>query len=165
MTLSGTFRNAINSQETGEVYVVLLEISHSDLTEDLLVTTDNKDVLTSGVRGIISNSKEYVYLPFEITLEGQKESGLTDVRLAIDNISTEILRSVRAVSAKEKIKVNVKIVLASTPDNIEVELSDLSFVDINADAFTVEGSLQRTKTRAQVAGQKITPAGFPGLGQ
>lgn len=164
MTLSNTFINSFNAQETAEVYVTLLEISHSDLTEDILVTTDNKDVLTSGVRGIVSNGNEYVYFPFEITLEGQKESGLTDARLTIDNISREILRSVRAVSAKEKIKVNLKIVLASTPDNIEVELSDLSFVDINADAFVVEGNLQRTQTREQIAGQKITPAGFPGLG-
>ena len=73
-TTSLNFREATNAQETGRVPIALITLSHADLADDILISTDPTQELsglttdTEKVYGTTSDSKEYVFLPVRIKL-------------------------------------------------------------------------------------------------
>lgn len=161
-SLSTGLKQAANAAQTSEAFLQLVTIDHSSLAEPIRVTTDPFETLSSGVKGVISNTVEYVALPFEITLPDENEDQLPRAKLTIDNVSREVIAAVRGINTPAT--VNIKIVLASNPDVVEAEITNFELRNVTADALTVQGDL----TTVQFDGEpypagRFTTSSFPSL--
>lgn len=129
--LSTTAKTAIFSQETAEVFLLLLTVAHASLPSPLRFV-NNQENITSG-------GNEYVAFPFEITLPDEKEESIPRMKLAIDNVDRQIVQAVRSLTSPPTITLTV--VLASQPNTIEASFTGFVLRDVTYNALVVEGSL------------------------
>jgi len=163
-SVSTTLKNAVFAQETSEAFIILIKIEHVDLASDILVSSDStEDLPIAGVRGTISNSVEYIQLPFQLVLQEQTDNLLARAKLVIDNVNREIILAIRTANNTPPI-VTISIVLASDPDTVEISIPNLRLNNIRANAFTVEGELQPQIIQGeQFPFNTFNQADFPGI--
>lgn len=166
--LSVTARGAVFAPETDEVFILLLTISHADLSAPIRVTPDQKEVLpiasalNPDTRGVISRGQEFIGFPFEITLPNEDEDQSPRAQLRIDNVSREIVRAVRSI--RSPADVTVEIVLASEPDTVETALEGFQMRSVTYNALTVEGDLTVEQFDLEpYPSRRMTPSNYPGL--
>ena len=126
-----TFEGEAFAQDSGKVYLVLLEISHADLTSTIRVVNNNEN--------ITSNSNTFVKFPFDITLPDNKNGSPSAAKLAIDNVSFEISDAIRSISTPATVK--IQVVDAANPNTIEVEFPNFLLTNVNWDVNSVSGDL------------------------
>ena len=162
-TVSATFKKAVFAQETTEAFICLLTISHPSFTQDVLLTDDPTQLLpVAGVRGIISNGVEFLFLPFTFQLPAQNDSETAKATITIDNVSQEIIKQVR--SANSAVSLKIQIVLSSTPDVIDFEADNFQLNNVTYDALTVSGDLSLDYFDLEpYPAPSFTPSYFPGL--
>lgn len=119
------------AQETDEVFLPLLTINHESLEEPIRVVRNTENVTSRG--------HDYIALPFDITLPTDDGETLPVANLQIDNIERTIVSTIRSIDTPPE--VTIEIVLASSPDIVEMGLYDMTLQSASYDAFTVEGSL------------------------
>lgn len=161
--LSAAAKQAIYNQQTDEVFAILMTIDHPNFTQPILVSSDNGVILPSaGVRGTLSRGKEYVFLPFTIELPTQDDTGIARARISIDNIDRQMVNAVR--SANSALKIKIEIVLASTPDVVEVVMDDFQINQVTYDALTISGELSLEYYDLEPYSKlRFTPSNFPGM--
>lgn len=160
--VSDTLKEAVNAQQTGEAFIMLIEIDHDDLETPIRIASDGPDELENGANGVISNGQEYVFLPFEPILPNQDKDRLPIARIRIDNISREIIQAVRTISGAPSFK--IMVVLSSDPDTVEIELTGYKLRNVTADAMSVEGELVTEQFDIEpFPSGRFTPANFPSL--
>lgn len=161
--LSAQARQAIYNQQTDEVFVILMTIDHPNFTQPIRVSSDNAVILPSaGVRGTVSRGQEYVFLPFTIELPTQDDTGIARARISIDNIDRQMVNAVR--TANSALKINIEIVLASTPDTVEVSMDDFRINQVTYDALTISGELSLEYYDLEPYSKlRFTPSNFPGM--
>lgn len=162
-SLSSTLVEEVFAQEMSEVVVALIEITHDDLSEPIRVSSDPTQTLTNGSKGTVHNGDEYVQFPFEVTLPEQSDNLITRAKLKIDNTSREILLAVRQ-AFNEPPQVSIKIVLASDPDTLEIEIGGLNLNNVKASAFSVEADLEPQILQSEkYPYNTFNQADFPGI--
>lgn len=130
-SLSSLAKQAVFAQETGEVFLLLLTISHASLATPIRVVNNTQN--------ITSNGNLYTAFPFTIVLPDDTEEQPPRMRLVIDNVDRQIVQAVRNMTSKPTITLDV--VLASQPDTLEASFPGFSLRRTNYDALTVEGDL------------------------
>lgn len=160
--ISDNAKEAVFAQQTDEVFVYLLTITSEGLATPIRVCSDPNQVLpTAGVRGIVSNSQEYVYLPFQINLPTQDDTGVYRASLAIDNTGRDMVQSIRT---GKQIYVTISVVMASNPDFIELEMPQLRLERVTYDAFTISGDLSMDYYDLEpFPSKRYTPSYFEGI--
>jgi hypothetical protein len=149
-----TFRQAVNSQQTAEVFIMLIEISHTDMASTLRVSSDAVDT--------ISNGNTYTNYPFELNLPNETADELPTTTLRIDNVDRVLINAFRSISTPPT--VNIKVVLASDPDTVEVDFSGFDMVNTTYDALTITGNLQfKSYMMEPFPGERFNPNEFPAL--
>ena len=129
--VSTTLEQAIFGQETEEVPLVLLKISHPDLSTPIRVTSDNVDTT--------HNNETFQAFPFRVNIPESSADELTTVQLQIDNVDRQIVEAIRQISSNPDVE--MKIVLASQPDVVEAGPFNFSLKQVSYDALVVEGEL------------------------
>ena len=124
---SVTFKQASNAVETGEIFLSLLEFTHTDLPDPIYFVDNTVEV--------ISNGKTYQPYPFRITLPEDKVGVLPSVDLTIDNVDQTLIEAIRGFSNPPI--VTLKIILASNPDNIEIQLDNLKLRNVKFEMLTI----------------------------
>jgi len=153
--LSPAFVEAVNSRETGEVFIHLLKLSHSSLSEPILVCDDSIDVVSEG--------RTYTAFPFELTMASEVEDAPPQGRLRICGSDGTIIRAARTLSGPALI-VSLSLVRASAPDMIEIGPVDFSLRDVSYDSGVVEGTLRFDDyLNEPFPADRVTPSNFPGL--
>jgi hypothetical protein len=153
-TTSLTFREAVNAQETDEIFLVLVTINHDDLASPLRFVNNNENVT--------SNGNVFTAYPFEITLPDDTVEHAPTCKLRIDNVARDLVTAIRSISSP--LDMTIQVILASDPDTIEVEYSDFKLVDVSYDAFTIEGTISiEGFAHEQYPGRTFLPSNFPGL--
>lgn len=162
-TLSNAAKAALYAQSTDEAFIILVTINHSTFTDPVRVASDPLELLpVAGVRGVVSRGEEFVFLPFNIELPAQDDSGVAKARLSVDNISREIVAAVR--TATSALSINIEIVLASDPDTVEVSIEDFRLDRVTYDALTVSGDISVEYFDLEpFPARRFTPSDFPGL--
>lgn len=162
-TLSNAAKAALYAQSTDEAFIILITINHSTFTDPVRVASDPLELLpVAGVRGVVSRGEEFVFLPFNIELPAQDDSGVAKARLSVDNISREIVAAVR--TATSALSINIEIVLASDPDTVEVSIEDFRLDRVTYDALTVSGDISVEYFDLEpFPARRFTPSDFPGL--
>lgn len=161
--LSNAAKAAMYSQETSEVFIILLTITHPNFDHDIRVCSDPfEDLPDAGVKGIISRGLEFLYLPFSISLPIQDDSQISRASLSIDNISREIVAGVR--SADSALSITVEIVLASAPDDVEISVEDYRLERVTYDSMQISGDISLEYYDLEpFPSKRFTPSDYPGL--
>ena len=80
---SAQYKSTLAEVNATEAPLILLEISHPQLTQPVRVVNDTQDLL--------SNGNTYVGFPFRCVLPDDFENQLPKARLAIDNVSRDLM--------------------------------------------------------------------------
>lgn len=149
-----TFRQAVNAQETPEVFLILVTIAHASLDPPIRPVRNNED--------IPSNGETFIRCPFEITLPIDDADQPPRAKLRIDNVDRRIVQAIRAATSAPT--VTIQIVLASDPDTLEAEFTDLTLREATYDVGVVTGDLVPDLFAAEpYPGDVFSPALFPGM--
>lgn len=154
-SLSTTALAALYAQETGEALLVLLELSHPTLATPIRAVNNHA--------AVTSNGDEYLAYPFEATLAGEEEDKAPAARIRIDNVDRSIVRAIREITG-EPLTAKLSVILASSPDAIEVGPLAFKIRTVDYDAQAVEGDLTLEDVLNEPCpAHRFTPADFPGL--
>ena len=153
-TLSSGAVAALNAQETGEVFIVLLTIDHVDLAAPIRVSSDAVDT--------VSNAETYIAFPFELSLPTDLEDGPPRARLRIDNVDRQVVQAIRQINSPASVL--IEIVRGADPDTVEASFPDFELREVSYSALFVEGDLVVEQFSAEpFPAKSFTPGDFPAL--
>ncbi|QIO64772.1 DUF1833 family protein [Rhizobium leguminosarum] len=162
--VSALFRRAVYAQETDEVPIGLLTVTHESLDEPIYISSDPTtrladDPLTYGTE---SRGEQYIFLPFEFTLPDDKSDSAPRVQLTTDNIDRRLVAILRTFVTPPSIK--LEIIMASDPDTVEITVPVLQMADATFEDHTISNTLVADPliNEPHPAGQ-FTPGSFSGL--
>lgn len=171
-TLSLTMRDAIFSQETNKVPVVLITFFHISLVDPIRVCTNPTQRLSDDplIYGTISRGEQFVFIPMDAIYPDDIAGQAPRAKLSLDNISVEgLMDGVNRVSDLIQLvptpaSVLIEVVLNTTPDIVEVAWDELQTAKATFNALTVEIdlSMDNFATEPFPAGL-FTPSRFPTL--
>lgn len=124
-------RAAVNAQQTDEVFLVLLMITHPSIPTPLRFVNDYQNCTSGG--------QVYTAFPFKITFPESGGTTLGQATLTIDNVDLSISEAVQNIFGPPV--VTLTVVLASSPDTIEWGPFSLYLRQVTVTALTVEGTL------------------------
>jgi hypothetical protein len=158
------FREAMHAQETGEIPIALLTITHPDLAEPIRLSGDNTERLTTDplVYGTVSRSNDYLFIPFRLVLPDDHDETAPQASLELSNITREHVAIMRSIVLPASVM--IEIVLVSDPDEVEITFPsfDLTKADYDANVMTLSLSMDPMITEPFPA-HSFDPASFPGL--
>lgn len=153
-TLSSAARHGVFAQETGEVYLVILEIDHTDLSVPIRVVNNTEDV--------VSNGDTYLAFPFNVALPPDTDQGVVSVTLTIDNVDRQIVDALRDVTSPPI--VSISVLLASSPNTIEAGPYNMTVGDADYDALSVNFQLTfEDILNEPFPALRFNPPQYPGL--
>lgn len=152
-TLSNRAIASGNAQQTDEVWLVLLTISHPELPEPIRVVNNNENITSRG--------QEYISFPFEIDLPGEDPDMPSKARLRIDNIDRRIVNIIRSISSPPSI--TLEVILAADPSTVEIGFEGLVMREVEYDAQAISGDLVYESIFTEPITSTMTPSRFPGL--
>jgi hypothetical protein len=152
-TLSTAAVASANAQDTGEVWLVLLTITHETLLNPLRCVNNNEDISS---RGLL-----FTAFPFQIILPSDDPDGVPRATLRIDNVSREALATIRSLNSPPH--VTLEVILASQPDVVEIAYNFLTLRNATYDATLIEGELYFDSMFSDPITVTMTPSRFPGL--
>lgn len=162
--LSLNLRKAMFSQESSEVPIFLLTITHSQLASPILLSTDATSRITTDplVYGTQSRGKTFLYAGIDITLPDDTDKSPPASKLTIANITRDLIPLARSVSSPPQIK--IEVVLASSPDIVEMTFPALDMSNLTADAAQLAFDLTMDALVSEpFPSGTFSPAYFPGL--
>lgn len=154
MTYSPAFVEAVVSQNTDEVFLFLLTLSHVDLPVPIRVVNNTEDVVSVG--------NTYTAFPFNLVLPQDDGDTLPQVVISLSNVSLEFIDEIRALNGA--LDVRLDVILASSPDTIEMSISGMKTYTINYDAQNMEAICQvEDVLNMTFPSELYLPSNFPGL--
>ena len=108
-TVSSILLEAIYKEGTERVFIVLIEIDHSNLVEPIRFTSDGQDT--------VSNGNTFMAYPFTITLPTDEDGAQPTASFRIANVDRRIIAAVRSLTSPPIFR--IWIVLDDDPDRIE----------------------------------------------
>ncbi len=151
--LSNQMLAQIFGQESNDPFLILVTLSHPSF-DSLYFVND--------VVGLTSRGQEFSAFPFKITLPVDDGESLREVQIEFDNVSLELIEEIRTVT--DLIDVKVEMVLASNPDQVEIELGELKIKNIIYSKTSIKARLFMDDfLRTELSGEKYTPTNFPGI--
>ncbi|HYD17057.1 MAG TPA: DUF1833 family protein [Patescibacteria group bacterium] len=149
-----TARAALNAPGTGEVFLVLLTLTHPAMAAPIRVTSD--------AVATVSRGNSFEPFPFALTLPDDAENAAPEARLRIDNIDRRVVAALRGLDSAPYIM--IEIVRAAEPDVIEAKFEDFRLTGVTYDSQVVSGTLGVEDFTAEPFPAAIfSPGGFPGL--
>lgn len=163
-SLSSAFRKALYDQETGEVLVCLLTISHDDLAGPIYISTDPTQKITSDplLYGTISNGVTFDYIPVDVVFPQDINDAAPVATLEIDNTDLGLITEIRSIIGPATVK--IECALASAPDVIEMTFPRLLMGSASYDQSKIKFGLTiEALTTEPFPGPAFIPSDFPGL--
>ena len=152
--VSLTLRQAVNAQETGEIFIVLLTISHEELEEPLYFSLDAVNTVSRG--------NPYLALPFNLTPPEESQDRPPAAKLSLDNIDRQLVALLRSISTPLTVK--FEVVLVSAPDTVEAVWDGFELRNVTYNALTIQGDLTlESFLQEPFPAGTFSPAYFPGL--
>lgn len=163
-SVSDTFREAMFSQETGELPVLLLTITHPDLETVWRLSSDNGVLLDSEnmLYGTTSRGDDYYFFPMDVSLPEEGDDASNVIQITLDNVTREVTPLLQSTVTPAQI--TIEVVLASAPDDVEIEFPDFELASADVDAGSAVLSLTvDTMASEPFPSGNFTPAAFGGL--
>lgn len=106
--LSPTAIAALFSQQTSEVFLLTLTVSHDDLPATVRLVNNTVDVTSGG--------ELYLAFPFDLVLPNEDNERISRSTLRIANVDRSIIGELRALNSPASAV--IRVILASEPDTI-----------------------------------------------
>ncbi len=153
-TLSTTAIQSAFSADTNEVWAALLTIDHANLVTPIRITANGAN--------IDSNGETFISCPFRLELPSEEEGTISKATLTIENISRLLVPIIRTIDRPPSIQVD--IVLASSPNTLEVSYTDFILTDVSYNSLTVTGTFSQENFLAEpYPGSLFAPSLYPSL--
>lgn len=163
-------RTAFDAQQTGEVEVALFQFDIPD-DEPVRLSTDptsriSGDPLIYGTRsswmGANPATEPYLFVLASAEVPGDQEDAPAAATLVLENVDNDIAQTLRSIT--RPITVQIAVVMASSPDLVEVEYQSLLMISAEGDAGEVAIQISRQPIEEEYAPtDRMTPDRFPGL--
>lgn len=164
-------RLAQDAQASDEIEVILFEISHTELSQPILVSTDNADRISDeplvyGTRSRWRSSngqpRDFLWLIASTVLPSDLDDAPAAATIIFENLDRQMAELVRSFTAPATI--HFAVVLASSPDVVEFEFSDLLLTSAEITAGEISLSISREEIEQEmVPAGRMTTRTFPGL--
>lgn len=165
-------RTSHDAQATSEIEVVLLHITHPDLLDAVKLSTDptvrlSTDPLKYGTRSTwlaeeYADDTPYNFVLLNTQLPDDKEDTPAAASVTVemlDNTYSELFRS-----TQKRATVHMAIVMASTPNLVEVQWRDLKLVSAEGDNAQITMQITRDPITSEPWPYgRMTRYRFPGL--
>lgn len=169
--LSLNARMMQDAESTSEIYVLLFRFEHEDLEAPIRLSTDNTERLTSepltyGTRstwgGADPSTEPHLWIIASALVPSDLDDAPAAGQIVLDNLDRKIVELLRSFTTPAS--VSMAVVLASSPDVIEQEWTDLDLVSHDVDAGEIMISFSREEIEQEFypAG-RMTRSRFPGL--
>jgi len=105
----------------------------------------------------------YAAAPFNITLPDDRDDQISRATLTVDNVDRRIVEAIRSIGSAASVM--MRIVTASTPQQVEAGPFEFRLSGVSYDALTVEGTLGYEEDFLNVGfpADDFTPQTTPGL--
>lgn len=164
MALSSPAKAGMFSQETEEVMICLLTITHPFLGEPFRLSSDPTVRISDDPLhyATVSRGNNYLFMPFTFQRPEASQDAPGTAVLTVANIDRELVPLVRSIP--ESTRMTIELVLASSPDIVEAALFDLEILHTRYDAETVDLTLGYQSLASEpFPWLSFTPNHFPGL--
>lgn len=141
-------RMAVMSEISDVVKIFLVTIWHRTLKDPIRVSSDptvRLDEFSDQVNviyGTRSQGQTYIYAGFDCMLLSDENGAAPQVQLSLPNASRDIIEAIERMGSGP-IQVDIKLVLAPTPDIVEVDIQGLELTEITYDETTITGNLSK----------------------
>lgn len=162
-SVSDAFRQALYAQESDEVAVCLITVTHPELTDPIRLSTDPTARLSTDplLYGTKSRGDDYSFVPINVMIPEEGEEAPA-AALEIDNTDLGLITVIRSVTQAASVK--IEIVLASDPDTVEIEYPAMTVSHVDYDAQTIRFSLAIDSLATEpFPGTAYIPSMFPSL--
>ena len=129
-TLTPQAIQAMMSRDTTEVFLPLLTLYPEGQSPIRLV---------SNTQDITSRGNVYTAFPFEPVFPKDEEGQIASAKIRLDNVTRSLIDEIRSLASP--LRVALEVVLASTPDTVEVGFYDFTLRSVTYDATKLEGTL------------------------
>lgn len=154
--LSNNLLSEMFSQTSSDPFLMLVTMSHESFASTLYLVNNIEDVT--------SNGQVYTAFPMKVVLPTDDGTSVREVKLQMDNVSLELIDEIRSVITP--IDVKVEMILASTPDTIEMDLGELRIKNITYDGKGISASLYLDDfLNTELPSEKYTPEIYVGIYQ
>jgi hypothetical protein len=152
--LSNELKNQMFSQESDDPFLALVTLTHTSFTARLVNNT----------RDITSNGFVFSAFPMKIRLPPDDGESARDFAIEFDNVSLDLITQLRSVTGD--IGVKIQLILASMPDVVQMEYTDLLIRSVSYNKHRVSARIVLDSFLAvEMTSEKYTPALFPGMFQ
>jgi len=153
--LSQAALQALLAQDTAEVFIPILKITHLDLTAPILLAYNTETVHRA--------DGDYLPYPFQINIPESSDNEAPTVNLTVDNTDLSVNDAIRSLVGMPTVEFSV--VLASSPDTVEIGPYEMSLQNAQANAQTITGTLgfEQDLFSQLVPAQTYIPTNSPGL--
>lgn len=117
-------------QNSDDPFLILVTLSHPSFTTIRLVNNSEN---------VISNGNVFQAFPMKIRLPVDDGETNREAQIEFDNVSLEILSEIRTVSTF--IDVKIELILASSPDDIQISFEELKIQSVNYDKQKISARL------------------------
>ncbi|CAL77421.1 conserved hypothetical protein [Bradyrhizobium sp. ORS 278] len=158
------FRRELFAQESGEVPIFLLTITHPELATPIRLSTDPTSRLSTDplVYGTVSRAQTYYYAGVALTLPDEQEKSAPASKLTISNVTRELIPLARSVSSPAR--VDIEMVAASNLDTVETSFPGFQMTNLEYDTMELNFDLTIDPlTSEPYPSGSFNPASFPGL--
>lgn len=154
MSYSQNFIKALIDQNTDQVFLWLLTITHE--------ATGETHRLVSNIDDIVSRGETYMAFPFEFVLPSDDGETLPEIPIVIHYVSDELVALLRKHA--DGVVVLAEIILASAPDQPEYTIEDLVIKTVTYDAGQVTLTAKVEDLMSQrFPADDYLPRSFPGM--
>ncbi len=167
--LSLNARLLTDAETTDETYVALFRFTHPSLDKPVRLSTDPTICLSEDPEeyGTLSSwlnpdGDPYLWIIASAMVPDDKEDAPTAATFILETVTKDMVDVFRSIT--DRATVDMAIVLASSPDHVEVEFRDLKLMAAsgNAQEITLQLSRESIFELPWPAG-RMTRARFPGL--
>lgn len=141
MTLSTTAKEAMYSQETSEIALFLLTVTHPDLPEQVVGGGDAGTFrfVRDNVNHV-SRTKTYYGLPFGLNLPTQSHEEQAKINLTLEGPNAILINTLRSLVGPPNVK--IELVLLSDIDTVEEIWFDGQWKDIKWNSDSIVGEIR-----------------------
>lgn len=161
---------AMFSSETDEQVITLLTIQDPTNINSPIRLADSYTQRLTGlttddevVYGVVSRSNNYIFLPLEIVLPNEDDTGAGRCSISINYVTPEIIQLIRQ-KLTSPTNVNIELVLSSNTNYVEAEFPSFQIIGANYNAESISLDLDMIDyTKEPFPCYNFTPNYFPGL--
>jgi len=153
-TLSNELLQELFAQESGDPFLTLCTLNHPDFDAPYYFVNNTENITSRGVT--------FVAFPMQFVLPIDDGESDRQVSVVFDNVGLELIQDLRSITTP--IECKLEMVLASLPDNVEIELGELKLQNITYDQNRISGQLYLDDfLNTEVTSERYSPSNFPGI--